>query len=119
MIDASSSQDTLKLVAENLYDILVSKRLSTVCRLLVCRTKTDLPNAITESALEKTLNAEIETLRKSRSHELEGECAIDNYLGVEDEIFDIRNHSPIEVSFGSISVKEEQTQVVEEFIRST
>ena len=116
LVDASCPVENLKLVAENIYDILVHKGLRG--RMLIASNKSDLPKARSIAELESVINSEIESLRKSRTQELEGESN-DNYLGVDEESFDIAKHAPIQVSFTSCSVKKKSVTKIEEFIRIT
>lgn len=117
LVDGGCTKESLKLVAENVYDILTHKKLGKYTKMLICSSKSDLPNARTPQELENILNLEIETLRKSRAQELEGDNAGDHYIGVDDEIFNLRKHSPIDVEFGKCSVKNKELDVINEFIK--
>ena len=117
LIDATSNINTLKLVAESIYDVLVVKELSPSTRVLICRNKTDLKSAISQEDLVATLNKQIETLRKSRAQELEGDNAADQFLGFDDEPFDLTLHSPISIEFGACSVRKGKIGDIERFLR--
>jgi signal recognition particle receptor subunit beta len=111
----STSKD-LKVAAEQLFDVFVSKELRTDAKLLICRNKVDLRNSKSESVLLGELNDEFEKLRGSRAQQLDGDSAHDQYLGVADEPFDIKVHCPIDVEFGSISVAKGDLNDVEAFL---
>ena len=119
LVDAAAGIDSLKAVAEDIFGLLVAKTLRPDAQLLVCCNKADLPRAQSPSAVEKILNAEIERLRTSRTQELEGENAADNYLGVDDEKFDIRSHAPVPVSFATCSVATGRIEDIESFLSSS
>jgi signal recognition particle receptor subunit beta len=115
LIDSSAVD--VKSVSENLYDLMVSKNLRDDCKLLICRNKTDSrKKIICEDDLVKSINSEIEKLRKSRAQSLDGEQ--ENYLGLVDEDFDLRTHAPISVAFASSSVKSKRIEEIESFLEA-
>ena len=115
LIDSSAVD--VKSVSENLYDLMVSKNLREDCQLLICRNKTDSrKKIISQDDLVKSINSEIEKLRKSRAQSLDGEQ--ENYLGLVDEEFDLRTHAPISVAFASSSVKSKKIDEIESFLEA-
>ena len=114
LIDATADKVKLKAVAENLYDLLAAKTLRNDTQLLICRSKTDLKEAKPLESILKTVNDEIELLRTSRSRALEAN-EID-WLGVDDEKFDLKTQCPIDVSFGSASLKNSDIGDIESFL---
>ena len=117
LLDATADETQLKPIAENLYDLLVSKHLqSSRCRMLICLNKTDASKKSLQETLV-ALNKEMDTLRTSRAQELEGDNAADQFLGFEDEPFDLKEHAPIKVEFGTCSVLKSRISEIETFIR--
>ena len=115
LLDATS--DDFKSVSEQLYDLLVAKELRADAKLLLCRNKTESSKARSESTILKALNDEIEKLRHARSQHLDGENAdLDQYLGVSDEVFDIKAHCPVDVAFGSVSAMKGNIADIESFL---
>jgi signal recognition particle receptor subunit beta len=115
LIDGAD-KESMRSAAEYLYDIFTAKKLQPKTRMLVCRNKTDSKQCVSQENMVATINSEIEKLRHSRAQELEGDNAIDQYIGVDGEEFDILKHSPIEVVVGSASVKLRQIQEIERFL---
>lgn len=117
LIDGSDAE-SIKGASEYVYDIFVTKGLRPTTKMLLCRNKTDVPQSMTNERMVELMNGEIEKLRTSRAQELEGDNALDNYIGVEGEVFDILKHAPIDVQVGSASVKKGQISEVESFLHS-
>ena len=117
LLDSSDTMDGFKSAAELLYDIFVMKGLRPDAQMLIGCHKSDLEGSRDCNAVEKILNDQIELLRKSRMQgELEGDNSVDQYLGVDDEPFDLNNHSPIRVEFTSSNIK--KLVDIESFISS-
>jgi signal recognition particle receptor subunit beta len=106
VVDSASSDEEFKSAAELLYDIFVTKDLRPDTQMLIACNKSDLQGGHSCREVEKNLNIHIELLRRSRMQgELEGDNSIDQYLGVDDEAFDLRTHSPLKIEFASTSLK--------------
>ena len=115
LIDATADTAALKAIAENLFDLLTAKALRSDTRLMICRSKTDAKAAKSESAILKILNSELELLRNSRAKALDASEA--NWLGVDDEKFDLKSHCPVDVTFGESSVKTGNVVDIETFLQ--
>jgi signal recognition particle receptor subunit beta len=110
--------DEYKLASEFLYDLLVHPALRRDARMMIACNKSDMKSARNADEMTKILNLQIERLRKSRMEgNLEGDNAVDQYLGVDGEEFDLEAHSPIPVEFATASVAQSKVSDIEVFTR--
>lgn len=115
---ATPSLDEYNLAAEFLYDLLVHPALRRDARMMIACNKSDLKCARDANEMKKILDLQIERLRKSRMEGfLEGDNAVDQYLGVDGEEFDLVGHSPIPVEFATASVAQSKVSDIQVFIR--
>ncbi len=117
LIDGNDPE-SIRSAGEQIYDILIAKGLRASTRMLLCKNKTDAQKCVSTERMLELINSEIEKLRTSRAQELEGDNAVDHYIGEEGEPFDILTHAPIDVQVASSSVKKRQTSEIESFLHS-
>ncbi|CRH02884.1 signal recognition particle receptor, beta subunit, putative [Plasmodium relictum] len=114
----SSDRQSLKLVAEKLYELFTNKVIveKKIPFIIVCN-KTDLCNSRPKQVIKEDLEREIEILKMSKYNSLEEDDndEIENLLGTNSEFFRFEK-APCHIEICSASVKNDCIEEIIEFI---
>jgi len=115
----SEDKPRLKDVAEHLYELFTNQEVMSLgIPILLALNKIDLPSARTEKFIMEELEREIEQMRVSRGATLDGQDAVDSYLGVDGEKFRLREHAPCPLEICRISVSKSDLDPFYDFLGS-